>query len=165
MIRRAKDSDISTIQTIEQEAGELFRGIGMEDVADDPPPSADELRESIEDGRLFVFETADHDVSGYILLESADNECHIAQVSVLPSHSRLGIGRTLIDHASRFAKASSQPALTLTTFRDVPWNAPYYERLGFEIIEGDAIGPELKEAFDKDNRFIGDRVCMRRPIS
>ena len=24
------------------------------------------------------------------------------------------------------------PCLTLTTFRDVPWNAPWYSRLGFE---------------------------------
>jgi hypothetical protein len=30
--------------------------------------------------------------------------------------------------------------VTLTTFRDVPWNAPYYERLGFQAIADNSPG-------------------------
>ena len=33
------------------------------------------------------------------------------------------------------AMAEARPTLTLTTFRDVPWNAPYYERMGFVVFE------------------------------
>jgi hypothetical protein len=35
--------------------------------------------------------------------------------------------------------------LTLTTFADVPWNAPYYARLGFEITPPNKITPGLRE--------------------
>jgi hypothetical protein len=36
------------------------------------------------------------------------------------------LGAILIDHLGALADAEDRPALRLTTFRDVPWNAPYY---------------------------------------
>ena len=44
--------------------------------------------------------------------------------------------------------------MTLRTYRDVPWNAPYYERHGWRVVpaadEGPGIPPELHEAiFEK----------------
>ena len=34
--------------------------------------------------------------------------------------------------------------MTLTTFRDVPWNGPYYERCGFRVVEPGELGPGLR---------------------
>ncbi|BFV60853.1 hypothetical protein KCMC57_up59570 [Kitasatospora sp. CMC57] len=51
-------------------------------------------------------------------------------------------GRRGGDRRGRAAVAF--PALTLTTFAEVPWNAPYYVRCGFEVIEGDEVGPGLR---------------------
>jgi hypothetical protein len=40
--------------------------------------------------------------------------------------------------------ARGDDLVTLTTFRDVPWNAPYYERIGYRALREDEIGPELR---------------------
>jgi ribosomal protein S18 acetylase RimI-like enzyme len=45
-------------------------------------------------------------------------------VSVHPRCARRGVGRALIDHLADHARATGAPALTLTTFADVPWNGP-----------------------------------------
>lgn len=164
-IRRATTSDISRIHAIEKAAAELFRDIGLDAVADDPLPSRDELTQAIEGGHAFVFVDPRNTVVAYMLLESVDDECHLAQVSVLPSHGRRGIGRALIEEAAAVARASGQESLTLTTFRDVPWNAPYYKRIGFTIIDDDEIGPQLREVCERENRFAAPRVCMRKRIA
>ncbi|MGW6460759.1 GNAT family N-acetyltransferase, partial [Streptomyces sp. NPDC055078] len=91
----------------------------------------------------------------------------IEQVSVDPAaaHRRLGSG--LIDHLGTRAAASGLAALTLTTFTDVPWNAPYYERLGFRAL-GEAELTEGLREIRRAEKEIGldrwPRVCMRREL-
>lgn len=45
-------------------------------------------------------------------------------------HGR-GLGRALIQHAADWARANGRTRLSLTTFAHIPWNAPYYARVGF----------------------------------
>jgi GNAT superfamily N-acetyltransferase len=95
------------------------------------------------------------------------DECaHIEQVSVRPDHAGQGIGRALIDHVGAWASEQGLRALTLTTFRAVPWNAPYYERLGFtEPPGGPAPGlAAIMAAETTAGLDPATRVCMRRPI-
>jgi len=92
-----------------------------------------------------------------------DGCAHVEQVSVAPSHAHRRLGAALIDH---LAAVAGTP-LTLTTFRDVPWNAPYYERLGFTVVEPADQGPELASLVGREAEAIpGDapRVAMRREI-
>jgi predicted N-acetyltransferase YhbS len=42
-----------------------------------------------------------------------------------------GAGRALIAGVVAEARARGLQAVTLTTFRDIPWNAPFYARCGF----------------------------------
>lgn len=59
------------------------------------------------------------------------------------------------------------PALTLSTFRTVPWNAPYYRRLGFREVEAAQITAGLRAVLDAEVAFGLDpstRVCMRRSV-
>jgi GNAT superfamily N-acetyltransferase len=72
-----------------------------------------------------------------------DGAAHLEQVTVDPEWGRRGIGRRLIDAVVGWAKADGRSALTLLTFRDVPWNGPYYARLGFAELPDDRLGPEL----------------------
>lgn len=55
----------------------------------------------------------------------ADRELHIYEMSVVDTCQGLGLGRALVQAAINWAVANHLAALTLTTFRDVPWNAPY----------------------------------------
>ncbi len=75
-----------------------------------------------------------------------------------------GLGATLIDNLATTARTEGRPGLTLTTFRDVPWNAPYYQRLGFVIVDPAEQGPELAALVSRESTTIpsdAPRVAMQ----
>jgi GNAT superfamily N-acetyltransferase len=122
VIREARQEDLPRLREIERRAGELFRGLGMDAVADDEPPTIDDLLPYVRDERAWVA-TNDRDVPvAYLLLDVVDQKGHIEQGD--PSHSRRGIGRLLIERAAAWAGEHGLKSLTLTTFAEVPWNAP-----------------------------------------
>jgi N-acetylglutamate synthase-like GNAT family acetyltransferase len=97
-----------------------------------------------------------------------DGCLHVEQLSTAPAAARRGLGRALLDHAAGLAKAGGVPALTLTTFADVPWNGPYYERCGFRVLADDELTPGLREIRAHEIAFGLDRwprVCMRRDLT
>ena len=151
---------------IERDAGRAFAAIGMPEIAADEPPSVTELECLVRDGRAWVaVDASDHPI-GYLRSGVVDGCAHIEQVSVAPAHARRGVGAALIDRLGADAAAENRPALTLTTFRDVPWNAPYYARLGFVVIGGAEQGPELSALIEREGSLIpgsAARVAMRRP--
>lgn len=167
MIREAKPEDVSGIRDIEIAAGVLFRGLGMDAIADDAPPSQSDLAPYLRDGRAWVAtDPADNPIA-YILVDVIDSRAHIEQVSVHPVHSRKGLGSALIDHVERWAAARSLQGMTLTTFSDVPWNAPYYERLGFRTLPEQAWSNGLKEIVREEVRHgLGawPRVVMEKVV-
>jgi N-acetylglutamate synthase-like GNAT family acetyltransferase len=97
-----------------------------------------------------------------------DGNMHIEQVSVHPDSARRGLGRALIEHAAVRAVAEGASALTLTTFVDVAWNAPYYAaRCGFRTLGEDELTPGLREIRRSEAAHGLDRwprVCMRREV-
>ncbi|MFE3546345.1 GNAT family N-acetyltransferase [Nocardia sp. NPDC059177] len=143
-IRLATEADIAALQEIERRAGAPFAEVGMTAVAEDEPPTADTLREFITAERAWVWpDPAGHPI-GYLVLGLVDGQPHIDQVSVDPAHAGLRIGKRLIDHAVTWASAHGLHEITLTTFTQVPWNGPYYERLGFHYIPAAEETPELR---------------------
>jgi GNAT superfamily N-acetyltransferase len=81
---------------------------------------------------------------GFALVEMlADDLPHLDEVDVKPSHGRRGLGTALVRAACEWATAAGFSMLTLTTFRAVPWNLPFYARLGFVEIPRDLLRPEL----------------------
>ncbi|GGQ04203.1 hypothetical protein GCM10010266_29670 [Streptomyces griseomycini] len=93
-----------------------------------------------------------------------DGALHVEQVSVHPRAARRGVGRALLAHAARCAREEGLTALTLTTFAEVPWNAPYYARLGFRTLAGPDLTPGLRRIRAEESGHGLDRwprVCMR----
>ncbi|MGH3833592.1 MAG: GNAT family N-acetyltransferase, partial [Pseudonocardiaceae bacterium] len=96
-----------------------------------------------------------------------EGNCHVEQISVHPDHARQGLGKTLLDTAAAWAGQHGLAALTLTTYADVPWNAPYYERLGFQVMAADDISDGLRRIREHEQaRGLArwPRVTMRRPL-
>jgi GNAT superfamily N-acetyltransferase len=56
---------------------------------------------------------------------------HLEQLSVHPDGARQGLGRALLRSACGWARDSRYSTLTLATYRDVPWNGPFYASEGF----------------------------------
>ncbi|RKT56271.1 GNAT family N-acetyltransferase [Saccharothrix australiensis] len=156
-IRPALPAEFPTLQAIEVASGEPFRAHGMPDIADDDPMPLDVLR------GLHVWVAADPEPVAWIAAEPVDGYAHVEQVSVHPDHARRGIGAALLDHVQDWAAARGLRGLTLTTFRAIPWNAPYYERLGFrEVAEptpglAAIVAAEAARGLDP-----AERVCLRR---
>ena len=163
-IRSGLPPDATAMQEVEAQAGRLFAAIGMETVANEPPPELDDLRGYIDARNAWIFDAPNIGPVAYLLLADVDGKAHIEQMSVRPSHHRQGIGRALLEHAASVARTRGYRAQTLTTFRDVPWNAPYYVRLGFEVMSEEEIGPQLKKVIDHERRFAEPRVAMGRTL-
>ncbi len=105
--------------------------------------------------------------AAYMLLEPLDGCLHVEQLSVHPAHARRGVGRSLLADAALRAAACGLPALTLTAFADVPWNAPYYERCGFHRLTAAELTPGLRAVRARETAAGLDRwprVCMRRDL-
>lgn len=143
-IRLATPRDIPRMQAIEIAAGRLFAEIGMQDVADDGAHESELLEGHVGRGLAWVAE-GDGGVCAYALADVVDGAGHLEQVTVHPDQGRQGIGRLLIDAVADWARSQGCTALTLMTFRDVPWNGPYYRRLGFEDVPEDELGPGLRQ--------------------
>ncbi|MGC0365425.1 GNAT superfamily N-acetyltransferase [Rhodococcus sp. 27YEA15] len=166
MIRSAVSTDLPALQQIEIAAGEPFRAIGMDAVADDPPPTLGELAEYLVADHIWVATDSDDTPIAYVLVEIVDGCAHVEQVSVHPDHARRGIGARLIDAVTTWAYLHHLDSVTLTTFADVPWNAPYYEKLGFERISDTALSPGLvRIRTEEQSAGLDDwpRVTMSRP--
>jgi GNAT superfamily N-acetyltransferase len=161
VIRTAIPSDLPLLRDIERAAGAPFRDIGMTAIADDEPPTIEQLTAYRKAGRAWVWGAP---AVAYILVDVVDGHAHIEQVSVHPGQSHRGIGRALIDHVDRWAAARGLAGLTLTTFAHVPWNGPYYARLGFTTVTGLTPGLLAIRAHEA-TLDAWPRVVMRRPVS
>jgi GNAT superfamily N-acetyltransferase len=167
-IRPPRRDELERLRSIERDAGQAFAAIGMAEIAADEPPSLVELESHRAHGRVWVaVDTEDRPIA-YLLSSIVDDCAHIEQVSVASAHARRGLGAALIEHLAVLARAEGRPALTLTAFRDVPWNAPYYERLEFVVVDPADQGPELAALVRRESATIpsdAPRVAMRRPAS
>ncbi|MBE9099037.1 hypothetical protein [Vacuolonema iberomarrocanum] len=88
-------------------------------------------------------------------------------MDVHPNHCPRGLGRCLIVTIADYAWIQGYIALTLTTFRSIPWNAPYYTRLGFHTLEFDELPPDLlaiRQLEAEHGMSPGNRVCMQRDL-
>jgi GNAT superfamily N-acetyltransferase len=154
-IRPARPDELAALRSIEFAADRIFETLGI-------GPFANEDAED-HSGRADLVLVADDPAVAFIVVELVDGIPHVWQMSVHPDHGRQGLGAALIAAAREWARTAGYNARTLTTFRDVPWNGPFYGSLGFVVL--DDLTPELAAIRDHE-RAIGDddygpRVAMR----
>ena len=104
---------------------------------------------------------------GFAAASIGGRRLHLGELDVLPEHGRKGIGSALIQAVEEYALRSDCTEITLTTFRDVPWNAPFYARIGFDAISEQELDAELTRRLS-DETALGlersTRVAMRKPL-
>lgn len=167
-LRPARLSDAAMLPAVEQAAGELFRTIpelGWLANAGYIPEDLHQAR--IPDGTTWVAEHTNGEIVGFLSAETTPATLHVLELSVLPAQHRQGIGTDLIETATAFARETGLGSITLTTFRDVPWNAPFYARIGFSIIAEDDLSDDLRRHLDDEAAFgmPRERRCaMRRSL-
>ncbi|MHB1139745.1 MAG: GNAT family N-acetyltransferase [Microthrixaceae bacterium] len=166
LVRPGRPGEAARLQQLEIEAGALFADIGMHQIADDEPPSIELLDAAIAEERLWVAEIDLEPVAGYAMAIILDGAPHLEQVSVSPAHQRRGVGRALVNEGAEWARHLGADSITLTTFRDVAWNGPLYERLGFVTIDDADLDDALRRVRAHEIELgldaAGPRVAMRR---
>lgn len=164
-IRSGRQEDFPTLRDIERSAGSPFAEIGMIFVAEDEPPSVQLLQEFADDGRCWVTVDEHDKPVAYLLADVVDGMGHLDQVSVHQDYARRRIGAALLDHMIEWAREKGLTAITLTTYVEVPWNGPYYERRGFRYLSEDEETPGLRSIRAAEREHGLDqwpRACMRR---
>lgn len=166
-IATARPHDIHALAAIEVEAATLLRGHAPASVLE-TATSEGEFREAQAHGRLWVALLKDAPV-GFALVEMlAPDLPHLEEFDVHPQHGQRGIGTALVGAVCDWAARAGYSELTLTTFRAVPWNMPFYARLGFEEVPADELRPELAAVLDDETargldprRRVAMRYCLR----
>jgi GNAT superfamily N-acetyltransferase len=151
------------LPAIELASARLLEGYAPESVLAEAT-SEEDLRQAQRDGLLWVA-LHDHAPVGFAHLRLIEpNAVHLQELDVHPHHGRRGLGTGLVNAVCAWAEESGRDSVTLTTFRDVPWNMPFYARLGFAEIPANAIGEALRSILDLEVRSGLDgarRVAMR----
>ena len=163
-VRQARPEDVGRLQAIQLAAGDAFRDVGMPAVADSPPLAAESLSGYRRAGRAWVAADEYDEPVGFIVADVVDGCVHIEQVSVHPAHAGQRIGAMLLDHVAAWAAQHELTGMTLITFRGVPWNAPYYERLGFRELAETEVSPGLAALKAAEGGNVSARVCMLRDL-
>lgn len=157
-LRLARPEDAAAMPGIERAAAAAFTG----EPAIDPAHTRSEADYArlIRKGHCLVAHAGDA-MAGFLVAEPFRRELHIWEMDVAPAFQRRGIGAGLVRAAQIDARNTGFKALTLTTFRDLAWNGPFYARLGFEEVTAlDAhirLAGEL--AVEVDNGLPADRRC------
>lgn len=160
----ARRRDLTAIGAIELAAAKLLCGYAPATVLNELT-SEQELLDAYRDGRLWVALVDDLPV-GFALVTLIEEHCaHLQEINVDPAHGRRGLGRSLVAAVFEWADLRRLEAVTLTTFRDVAFNMPFYARMGFEEISGSELSPALAEVLRSEaQRGLDKRVAMRRRL-
>jgi len=138
-IRLAWPEDTAFLPSIERQAGALFKNCFVEtrpkSEAFDQVQSSDDLAAAQQKGRLWVAVSPGGDRVGFALVIDVGGAAHLEELDVLPEHGRRGLGSRLLETVCDWAREAGYPGVTLSTFRDVPWNAPFYSRHGFRVVD------------------------------
>jgi len=164
IIRPARAQDIPRLQEIERAAAELFRPLGLltlDSLSD--VVSTQEHAENIEAG-LSVAGEDDGAVAGYATGRREGADVYLHQIDVHPDFQQRGHGARLLNAFCDAAAKVGAASVILSTFRDVPWNAPFYRKHAFVDVPRTDYLPWMREIETDQARMldITTRVFMRR---
>jgi GNAT superfamily N-acetyltransferase len=150
------------LAAVERSAASIFRSVGLAWLADGDTMEVSVLAQRCQEGFLWVAADERNEPVGFLAAQELDGCFYIAEVSVAQSHQRQGLGARLIDTAVVHARHTGFGAITLTTYRDLSWNGPFYARLGFVEIDPAEAGPQHREKLQAEAESGHDpsRRCL-----
>jgi len=158
-VRWARQEELAGLAAVELAADGLFADVGITF-----PPGTTMIEETDDPSRVLV---AGEPPIGFAMVGLVDGQLHLDQLAVHPDHGRGGVGGRLLEAVCDHAAVSGHAAVTLTTYRDVSWNAPWYARRGFAVLDLAEWGPEMVDLVRHERELgieIAPRVVMRRVL-
>lgn len=159
-VREMRAGDEAAVAAVARAAGTVFVDAGMELPPDDPAGTV-----ACAERTLVAEDPAAGRVVGLAATGTVDGSLHLEELSVDPAVGRRGVGSQLLEEVCGRAREEGFPAVTLTTFRDVSWNGPWYTRRGFQEVCEAEWGPQLRRVWDQEAQIrIAPRIVMRREL-
>lgn len=162
-IRFAQSEDLPLLSDIERSASTLFQNTPYSFLANAAPLPLAVVKQWFQEGQIWVAVNQQDLPVGFAIATEVDGTLYIAEIDVDPVWGQRGIGGKLVETVCAWAKVQNYQIVSLSTFRDLKWNAPFYEKLGFRILDES----ELSNAFQKlrtkeaeSGLPIGDRAIM-----
>jgi GNAT superfamily N-acetyltransferase len=134
-IRSAHAEELILLAQIERSAAVLFFDTPYAFLLNDEPLSIDFVRQRFQAGQVWVAVDPDDVVVGFAIAREVDDTIYLQEMDVDPTHGRRGIGAGLVNMVCDWAQLRGYDTILLSTFRDLPWNAPFYAKLGFRILD------------------------------
>lgn len=168
-VRLARADDLAALNGIELAAASLFAGTEFAFLAEGGTLPAEALAAGQAAGLLWIAADAADRPVGFALGQIHGDTLHLHELDVHPDHGRRGLGRRLVEALCAHAADQGFAAVTLSTFRDIPWNGPFYASLGFAPLADAELTPALRELRAHEAQAglpIERRICMiRRPVA
>lgn len=164
----ARPDEVASLPEIERRAAALFPDSVLPAALAAQTTPEVELAEAQREGLLFVLRIASGDVIGFARLVRIDAGLHLEELDVDPAQGRRGHGRRLLETVCAWARDRGFPSITLSTFRDVPWNAPFYSSAGFRILAPEEWTSSLVQLRERERRQgldVERRVLMLRSLA
>jgi GNAT superfamily N-acetyltransferase len=120
----------------------MFRETAHSWVAEDGGYDEQVYQDWFDNGVILVAER-EGELAGFATAEEVGQQGFYALLCVHPAHAHRGLGRSLTDAVKTWAVSRGYTSLTMTTFPDVPWNAPMFQRMGFRIMDDSELTPGL----------------------
>jgi GNAT superfamily N-acetyltransferase len=135
VIRTTREDDAPALPAIERSAGMLFgTRPDLAWIADAGDRTVEwHLRLIAKRACWVAVDDSDQPVA-FLSAEVQDEALHIWEFAVRLDRQRSGVGRAMLFVGIEDARRRGLAALTLTTFHNVIWNAPFYEKLGFRTL-------------------------------
>ncbi|XYH94876.1 GNAT family N-acetyltransferase [Sorangium sp. So ce1128] len=167
-VRPAIEADLPRLPEIERSASEAFRrtDLNVEALASVTP--AEGWRDALRSGTLWVVDDGAGTPVAFLGAEAIGNELHVRELDVDLDHQGQGLGRRLLGHVIAWARTAGFQAMTLTTFRAVPWNGPFYAAMGFQELAPAETPSRLVTILENEARNGLDpaqRCAMRLDLS
>ncbi len=134
-IRSARVEELPMLSEIEQSAARLFLDTPYAFLVNDEPLSLDFVQQQFQARQVWVAVDCHEIVVGYAIAREVNNTLYLQQIDVAPEHGRRGIGSALVKTVCDWAQQQGYGIVSLSTFRDIPWNAPLYSKLGFRVLD------------------------------
>lgn len=164
-IRSAQSDDAKALPAIEQSAALAFRAIpDLAWLADGDTTSPEQHRAPIAEGTCWVAVNTLDEPLGFLSAAIEGDALHIQEIDVHLDWQGLGIGRALLQRAIDDARRRGLAAITLTTFRDIAWNAPFYSKSRFHILSAAEMDERLAGLLKAEaaRGLPADRRCAMR---
>jgi GNAT superfamily N-acetyltransferase len=166
LYRPATSDDVASIRVIEYEAAQRFVSVGLTGIAAARPMDAPFVLKKVLAHEVLVAECEGARV-GFVMFALLRARIYVEALDVIPAHAGRRIGAALLDQVDVLARQKGITRIELSTFRDVPWNAPYYRRLGFSELGENELDAALKRIRAlRIARGVDEtrRVFMRRAV-